>query len=209
MNGGFMDNSFEPKTIGERIKYLREKNGESQVDLGKILNRTQMAISKIENDETSLTLENQILIAEHYNVSHDYLITGRNNDSVLSLLCKYISLRYVTNTEGDDVSIKYPVMEIAKPLYAFLVNTAQASTNKYMPDDIKKIWIQRETNSFYENNKDNDLSEKESIVPLPPKLLFPDSEKDSWKQSDLLRELNTLIFDTANKDKSKENNLNK
>lgn len=90
-----MDRQFEPQTVGERIKFLREKNGESQQKLGEILGLTQNAISKLENGDTSLTLENQIRIAEHYNVSHDYICTGRNNDSILTLLEKYLSLKYI------------------------------------------------------------------------------------------------------------------
>lgn len=56
MIGGTMDRQFEPQTVGERIKFLREKNGESQQKLGEILGLTQNAISKLENGDTSLTL---------------------------------------------------------------------------------------------------------------------------------------------------------
>lgn len=198
MNGGFMDNNIEPKTVGERIKYLREKKGESQAELGKILNRTQMAISKLENDETALTLENQILIAEHYNVSHDYICTGRNNDSVLDLLTKYISMNYAPEMTDNGDHLNYPALYINKVFFDYLIKAAKAN-NYDMPSDIKEIWIEREKEQFYKSNKNNDFSIVEMVVPLPPQLINPDEKKDSWKQSDLLREyINYLNKNTQN-----------
>ncbi len=199
MSGGVMDKKFEPQTVGERIKFLRKKNGESQQKLGEILGLTQNAISKLENGDTALTLENQIRIAEHYNVSHDYICTGSNSDSILELLTKYISLRYTAVSYGDKVSIPYPVLYIDKPLFDYLVRSAQADSDKYMPQDIKELWIQREKKEFYESNKKNDFTFKESVVPLPPDLICPDVEKEDWKQSDLLRELNASLYSTASK----------
>lgn len=203
MIGGTMDRQFEPQTVGERIKFLREKNGESQQKLGEILGLTQNAISKLENGDTSLTLENQIRIAEHYNVSHDYICTGRNNDSILTLLEKYLSLKYIFSHEGEKVTIPYPVLDIDKPLFDYLVRTAQAKNNKSMPDDIKELWIEREKKLFYESKKNNDFSNKEQVIPLPPELIYPDDDKKEWKQSDLLRELGNSLLSSSN---NKQNN---
>ncbi|MBO4914161.1 MAG: helix-turn-helix transcriptional regulator [Oscillospiraceae bacterium] len=189
MKGDIMDSNLVPKTVGERIKSLREKAKESQKELGELLGLTQNAISKLENGDTALTLENQIRIAEHYNVSHDYLCTGRNNDTILELLSKYISLGYTTVSEGQEISITYPVMKIDKHLFAYLVRTSQACNNEFMPEEVKERWIQLETSLFYEANKNNDFSEKECIVPLPPKFILPDDQKNTWRQADLLREL--------------------
>ena len=55
-----MSNATEPKTVGERIKYLREKNKESQEKLGEAIGLSQNSISKLEKGETQLTLENHI-----------------------------------------------------------------------------------------------------------------------------------------------------
>ena len=63
-----MNITNEPKTVGERIKYLREKKGESQEKLGEAIGLSQNSISKLEKGETQLTLENQINIAKHFNV---------------------------------------------------------------------------------------------------------------------------------------------
>lgn len=206
MIGDTMDKQFEPQTVGERIKFLREKNGESQQKLGEILGLTQNAISKLEKGDTALTLENQIRIAEYYNVSHDYICTGRNNDSILDLLSKYISLKYSTTQIGDKISISYPVLYIDKPLFDYLVRTAQANGDKYMPQDIKELWIQREKKHFYDSNKNNDFTKKESVIPLPPELIYPDDEMQDWNQSDLLRELNNSLVNTTNKPKENSKN---
>ena len=80
-----MNNKETPKTVGERIKYLREKKQESQEKLGEAIGLSQNSISKLEKGETQLTLENQYSLAKHFNVSHDYLITGKDNDSLLIL----------------------------------------------------------------------------------------------------------------------------
>lgn len=89
-----MIEDITPKTVGARIKYLREKKGESQEILGKAIGLSQNSISKLEKGETQLTLENQYSLVKHFNVSHDYLISGKNENSLLVLLEKYISMNY-------------------------------------------------------------------------------------------------------------------
>lgn len=98
-----MSDGKKPETVGERIKYLREKKQESQEKLGEAIGLSQNSISKLEKGETQLTLENQYSLAKHFNVSHDYLITGKDNDSLLMLLEKYISLDYSTISEGESI----------------------------------------------------------------------------------------------------------
>ena len=76
--GGFSMQAQMPQTVGERIKYLREKKGESQKKLGEAIGLSQNSISKLEKGETQLTLENQRNLVKHFNVSHDYLISGKD-----------------------------------------------------------------------------------------------------------------------------------
>lgn len=129
--------------------------------------------------------------------------TLRNNDSILTLLEKYLSLKYIISHEGEKVIIPYPVLDIDKPLFDYLVCTAQAKNVKYMPYDIKELWIEREKKLFYESNKNNDFSNKEQVIPLPPELIYPDDDKKEWKQSDLLRELGNSLLSSSN---NKQNN---
>ena len=82
-----------PEEIGKRIRDLREKNGETQNNLADALHCKQNNISKMERGK-SLTSDNLIAIAEHYNVSMDYLCKGEGgidlfdtSDSFFNELC--------------------------------------------------------------------------------------------------------------------------
>lgn len=43
---------------------------------------------------------------------------------------------------------------------------------------------------------DNELQEYVSVIPLPENLIFPDDNKNEWKQTDLLREMEHHIKST-------------
>lgn len=62
------------KQIGERIGKIRSTNGEYQSDLAKFLGKNRVTITQWENGERTISLENLKAIAEHYNVSTDYLL---------------------------------------------------------------------------------------------------------------------------------------
>lgn len=61
-----------------RLKELRIENNESQQDLGRILNMSKMAISHWESGHSEPSIAQLIIIADHFEVSVDYLI-GREN----------------------------------------------------------------------------------------------------------------------------------
>ena len=191
-----MNYGNEPKTVGERIKYLREKKGETQEKLGDAIGLSQKSVSNIEKGITPLAIDSQIRIAEHFNVSHDYLCTGKDNDSILRVLEKYVFLNYRNLSDGLE-SFDYPVLEINKVFFDYLIRTARAKCDRYMPDDVRELWIEKETNIFYERNKSNTFIESETVVPLPQQLIYPDEQKDEWKQTDLLRELNKQLLDNS------------
>jgi len=188
-----MNITNEPKTVGERIKYLREKKGESQEKLGEAIGLSQNSISKLEKGETQLTLENQINIAKHFNVSHDYLCIGVRNDSILTLLEKYVYLKYENISDGLE-SFDYPVLQINKVFFDYLVSSARVYNLKGIPDDVREMWIKKVTNTFYEYNKKNCFTESETVIPLPQQLFYPDEQKSDWKQTDLLREMNKQLL---------------
>lgn len=202
-----MSNQESPKTVGERIKYLREKNKESQEKLGDAIGLSQNSISKLEKGETQLTLENQCSLTKHFNVSHDYLITGEDNDSMLVLLEKYVSLDYSTISDGE-ISLECPVLKINRVLFNYLMRTAKAKHDRYIPDDIKQAWIEREINSFYESNENNSFTESENIIPVPQNLIYSDYNKSDWKQSDLLREMNRQLLQNSNNKQGDNNECN-
>lgn len=195
--GGVNMQNNAPETVGERIKYLREKKGESQEKLGEAIGLSQNSISKLEQGKTQLTLENQCSLVKHFNVSHNYLISGKDEDSILILLEKYISMDYSSITYGI-THLDCPILKINKTLFNYLMRTAKAKSDKYMPEDIKKAWIEKEISLFYELNEHNSFQKSESVVPIPQQLIYPDDEKKEWKQSDLLREMNKHLLDSSN-----------
>jgi transcriptional regulator with XRE-family HTH domain len=80
------DYSFN-RSIGEQIKKLRNSGvrKETQVELAKKIGLSVSMISKIERGVLSLTLQNAIKIAKHYNVSVDMICRGIdfiNNPSI-------------------------------------------------------------------------------------------------------------------------------
>lgn len=197
MEKNTMINNNMPKTVGERIKYLREKKGESQETLGRAIGLSQNSISKLEKGVTQLTLENQYSLVKHFNVSHDYLVSGNDENSLLVLLEKYISMNYSHISDGE-LSFDCPILKIDKVLFNYLIRTARASQDNYMPDDIKRTWIEREIDAFYELNEKNQFTESESVIPVPQRLIYPDESKENWKQSDLLREINKELLNCSN-----------
>lgn len=65
---------FSKKQFGERLRQLRQKCGETQPVISRILGVTITQISDMENGKTMTTLEKLSLICEHYQVSADYLL---------------------------------------------------------------------------------------------------------------------------------------
>lgn len=180
------------KSIGKRIKALREKNGESQAELGEVLYLSQNSISKIENGDVMLTLENQLGIAKHYNVSHDYICTGIDNDSILETLKKYVNLEYGTILIGDE-SLTCPKLKINIVFLEYLMSVAHVQNDALMPDEIRDKWLKMETDKFYTNNRNNNFENPVSVIPVVEDLIFPDDKKNEWKQSDLLREIDKQL----------------
>lgn len=62
------------KIFGQRLKELRTEKGLSTMALGKIIDVSDMAISRWENDKTDIVSENLIKLAKFFEVSTDYLL---------------------------------------------------------------------------------------------------------------------------------------
>ena len=191
-----MNSDEKAKEVGIRIRELRKDAKISQEKLGEFLGLCQNSISKLENGTTQLTLDNQVKLVEYFHVSHDYLCNGINDTSLLDVLKKYFSLEYKAFHNGEE-TFKCPVLKISKAFFDFLIHTAHIQNDKYMPNNIRKKWIEIEDNKFYENNKEISPMEYTTVVPLPEELIFPSDEKEEWKQSDLLREVNKHLLDNS------------
>ena len=190
-----MNSNNQPKTVGERIKFLRKKNKETQEELGEALDLTQKSISNIENNITVLNVENLTKIANHYNVSTDYICIGTNSSSILELLEKYISIKF-TNLNIGDSHYKYPTLQINSLFFDYLIQIAHAKQVEFIYDEIREDWIEKITKTFYENNKSKKLNLNNKFIPVPEHLILPDENKRDWKLGDLLREINNLIYNS-------------
>lgn len=73
------------RKIGKRIEEVRKKHGESQKTLAELLGKSQSGISAMEKEDKQIMLQDIIKICEHYNVSADYIILGKERTSDLGL----------------------------------------------------------------------------------------------------------------------------
>jgi transcriptional regulator with XRE-family HTH domain len=69
---------------GERIKKLRKSKGWNQSELGKKVGLTYGGISGIEENKSNPKLNVLIKISELFNVSTDYLLTGKEESRLLN-----------------------------------------------------------------------------------------------------------------------------
>ena len=66
--------------LAENLKYLRQKKGETQKDISRLLSvdgygYSEMTVSRYENGECEPELQKVIILAEHFNVTTDELLT--------------------------------------------------------------------------------------------------------------------------------------
>ncbi|WP_122639870.1 helix-turn-helix domain-containing protein [Romboutsia sp. Marseille-P6047] len=73
--------------FNKRLKELRKKHKLTQVELAKVFNITQRALSRLENGETAATEDIINKTADYFGVSSDYLL-GRTNIKNIYLYLK-------------------------------------------------------------------------------------------------------------------------
>ena len=66
------------ESIGERIKYLRERNGMTQAELAKKLGITRSAVNAWEMSISAPSVRSIIEISRVFNVSSDTILTDRD-----------------------------------------------------------------------------------------------------------------------------------
>lgn len=66
--------------FGQRLRFLRKNKNETQNDIAKLLGLTQTAINGYETENRQPDQASLIKLANHYNVSTDYLLTGKNKN---------------------------------------------------------------------------------------------------------------------------------
>ncbi|SFP84659.1 DNA-binding transcriptional regulator, XRE-family HTH domain [Butyrivibrio proteoclasticus] len=96
-----MDNN---NLLGKNIKCLRNFFGETQSDLGKILNLEKNTISEYENGKRTPITETMVKIAEHYGISVEVMM-----HSDLSPMVKMMkNTPFIENLVGPNSYIFYP-----------------------------------------------------------------------------------------------------
>lgn len=122
---------FQSKNIGERLKSLRKKRGLTQPELAEKLGISHGQVSKIESgNSANITSANLLSYMKIFNVSADYILTGKVNsnnvysDELLALLEKYQTL-----TLEDQLKINY-FIEIASLKPSLVDNISMTSDAK-------------------------------------------------------------------------------
>lgn len=62
-----------------RLKNLREDRDYTQLEIGKLLQKSQQGYNHIETGRAELKIEDLVILCKFYNVSADYII-GLSND---------------------------------------------------------------------------------------------------------------------------------
>lgn len=107
--------------LGNKLKYLREQDGLSQSQLGKILDVRTSTISNWENDRGEPSYKKLKEIAEYFSVSIDYLLEyepefdseeqARQNKEIIEKTIKLLSNKKITN---DDLDKALEIIEVLK-----------------------------------------------------------------------------------------------
>lgn len=58
----------------QKIKEIREDKDKTQMEIGKIINKSQQGYAHIENRKAKLTIEDLMKLCEYYNLSADYIL---------------------------------------------------------------------------------------------------------------------------------------
>jgi len=64
-------------TFGERLRALRDHHHQSQSELAEFIGVSKGAVSQWELDDVRPTWENLMHLAEHFNVTLDWLVAGK------------------------------------------------------------------------------------------------------------------------------------
>ncbi len=95
--------------LAENLKYLRQKKGETQKDISRLLSvagygYSEMTVSRYENGECEPELQKVIILAEHFNVTTDELLTVdmKNVKPLYLLNLRFLRKKY--NMTQQDIS---------------------------------------------------------------------------------------------------------
>ena len=96
-----MEASLQEKQIGTRIKNLREEKNFSQMYLSQRLGLSQKAYSKLENNETKLSVPNLLKIAEVLETSINKIL-GIDGGTIYNIFSTHNGEGFVINKTTSD-----------------------------------------------------------------------------------------------------------
>ena len=86
---------YDMKKSGQRIRFLRENNHETQEALSEKLGVSLSMLKKIESGRKGVSIDLLIVFADYFDTSLDFIVLGRNNTtrnlkSKIRALIKYM-----------------------------------------------------------------------------------------------------------------------
>lgn len=103
-----MGNQCSNEDIGRRIAGLRKQRKLTQAALADQIGATSKHISEIERGVTGISIDTQVQLSEKLFCSLDYLIKGREYESVESLLPSHIiEILHSPDEEEKEILINY------------------------------------------------------------------------------------------------------
>ncbi len=176
-----------------QLKELRKKNKETQETLASAIKTSKENLSKIEQGKVNLTLENLFEIVEHYHTSYDYICKGKDHNTPLENLESFISIEFEQCGYGTQ-KLQYPILQINQALFDYLLQNAYAERYHKLPEHIKEEWKKEEKRKFYTHIDNKEYTKNKEFVLVKKELIYPDQNKEDWKQADLLREIDKSLI---------------
>lgn len=72
-------NNCDLSEIGKRIQILRKKANYTQEQVAEMMNVSVQMISNVERGNKAIKIENLLKLSEIFNISTDYILTGKEN----------------------------------------------------------------------------------------------------------------------------------
>ncbi len=96
-----MDKLLARKTVGQRLRYLREEKELNQKDLEQKTRINRKKLGRLESDKQELTHSDAIILADFYNISCDTLLRGVRTE------CYHIE--YITGLKNGAIKYLYKI----------------------------------------------------------------------------------------------------
>lgn len=93
------------ETIGQRIKFLRKQHNFTVQQLAELINKTKGNISSYKNGKYEPSAQTIIRICEIFNVSIDWLLTGKEFDSINFSIMKENNALNLTDEEKNLIMV--------------------------------------------------------------------------------------------------------